>query len=121
MEWKKRVESWLSYESLEATLKTDLTALVEDEEALEDAFYQPLTFGTGGMRGLLGPGINRMNIYTVRKAAKGLALFLEKKYETFGSRGVVVAYDSRHFSKEFAIETARGLGIHGIQTYIFSS
>src|SRR5699024_9890645 len=78
-------------------------------------------FGTGGMRGILGVGTNRMNIYTVRKAAKGLAYYIEENGELAKSRGVVIAYDSRHMSQEFAFEAAKTLGYHGIQVYVFDS
>src|SRR5699024_12386465 len=74
--WKTAFEKWDSYQDLDPSLKEELNRMKEDEEALEDAFYQKLTFGTGGMRGILGPGINRMNMYTVRKAVNGLAEYL---------------------------------------------
>ncbi|MFC0013742.1 MULTISPECIES: phospho-sugar mutase [Allobacillus] len=121
MTWRKLANQWLAFDQLEASLKSELEQIQTNEKALEDAFHQPLTFGTGGMRGILGPGTNRMNIYTVRKAAKGLARYLESFGQTFKERGVVVAYDSRHMSKEFAVETARVLGKHGIKTYVFTS
>jgi len=90
-------------------------------EALEDCFYKNLEFGTGGMRGEIGPGTNRLNIYTVRKATEGLARFIEENGDEAKERGVVIAYDSRHKSPEFALEVAQVLGNHGIQTYIFES
>ena len=89
--------------------------------ALEEAFYQELTFGTGGVRGILGPGINRMNIYTVRKAINGLANHLIANMQDVKDRGVVVAYDSRYMSEEFALEAAKVLGVYGIKTYVFES
>ncbi len=85
------------------------------------AFYKNLEFGTGGMRGELGAGTNRLNVYTVRKATQGLAKFIEKLGEEAKKRGVVVAYDSRHKSPEFAMEVAATLGAHGITTYVFES
>src|SRR5690606_36347097 len=85
------------------------------------AFYKHLEFGTGGMRGIIGPGTNRMNIYTVRKAAGGLARYIEEQGHIAKSRGVVIAYDSRHKSKDFAMEAAKVLGHHGIQVYVFES
>lgn len=119
--WKSVYEKWASYASLESGLKEDLTKLAANEAECQEAFYQELTFGTGGMRGILGPGTNRMNIYTVRKAVKGLALYLEENDEQAKEQGVVVAYDSRYMSKEFAVEAARVLGVHGIKTYVFES
>src|SRR5699024_9464193 len=86
-----------------------------------DAFYTELTFGTGGMRGELGPGINRMNIYTVRKVVNGLANYLTDQSGDVRDRGVAVAYDSRYMSQEFAIETAKVLGAHGIKAYVFDT
>ena len=102
-------------------LRDQLDELVGDESTLEEAFYQELTFGTGGMRGVLGPGTNRLNIYSVRKAIHGLANYLISQDITAKERGVVIAYDSRHMSQEFAIEAAKVLGVFGIKTYIFSS
>ncbi|MGP4073238.1 phospho-sugar mutase [Piscibacillus sp. B03] len=121
MNWRDQYNRWNQYKELDQALKNSLVELSENEQLLEEAFYKPLEFGTGGMRGVWGPGTNRMNIYTVRKAAKGLALYLEKQSAGFKERGVVVAYDSRYMSKEFAIETARVLGVHDIPTYIFTS
>lgn len=121
MNWRKIAESWLAFDQLDEELKTELEQIKHDDQAMQDAFYEPLKFGTGGIRGVLGVGINRMNIYTVRKAAKGLALYLERYGSDFKKHGVVVAYDSRYKSKEFAIETARVLGVHGIKTYVFTS
>lgn len=86
---------------------------------LEDFFYKNLEFGTGGMRGEIGPGTNRMNIYTVRKASAGLAAYIAKQGEDAKKRGVAIAYDSRHKSPEFAMEAAKTLASQGIQTYVF--
>lgn len=93
----------------------------EDADKKYDAFYQPLEFGTAGMRGILGAGINRMNIYTVRQATEGLSQLILEKGEEAKERGVVIAYDSRHQSPEFALETARVLAHHGIKAYVFES
>ena len=76
--------------------------IANDTAQLEDSFYKHLEFGTGGMRGIIGPGTNRMNTYTVRKAAEGLAHYIEENGNESKARGVVIAYDSRHKSKEFA-------------------
>ncbi|MCD2486572.1 phospho-sugar mutase, partial [Staphylococcus aureus] len=85
----------------------------------EDCFYKDLEFGTGGMRGEIGAGTNRMNIYTVRKASAGVAAYISKQGEEAKKRGVVIAYDSRHKSPEFAMEAAKTLATQGIQTYVF--
>ncbi|AWC30321.1 phospho-sugar mutase [Bacillus cytotoxicus] len=121
MEWKKEYSRWLSYANLDAELKQQLEDMKQDEKKIEDSFYKNLEFGTGGMRGELGAGTNRLNVYTVRKATKGLAHFIESLGEEAKKRGVVVAYDSRHKSPEFAMEVAATLGAHGITTYVFES
>lgn len=121
MDWKQEFSRWLSYAELDAELKEQLENMKQDEKKIEDSFYKNLEFGTGGMRGELGAGTNRLNVYTVRKATKGLARFIEKLGEEAKKRGVVVAYDSRHKSPEFAMEVAATLGAHGITTYVFES
>lgn len=121
MNWKKEFSRWLSYAELDAELKEQLENMKQDEKKIEDSFYKNLEFGTGGMRGELGAGTNRLNVYTVRKATQGLAKFIEKLGEEAKKRGVVVAYDSRHKSPEFAMEVAATLGAHGITTYVFES
>ncbi|WP_217586355.1 phospho-sugar mutase [Lentibacillus saliphilus] len=119
--WREAYQKWLTFEHLEPQLKAELDQLNGDETALEEAFYKDLTFGTGGMRGVLGPGTNRMNIYTVRRAVEGLKTYLLQNCVNVKDRGVVVAYDSRYQSREFAVETARVLGGHGIKTYVFET
>ncbi|EMJ6445287.1 MULTISPECIES: phospho-sugar mutase [Bacillus] len=121
MNWKQEFSRWLSYAQLDAELKEQLENMKQDEKKIEDSFYKNLEFGTGGMRGELGAGTNRLNVYTVRKATKGLASFIEKLGEEAKKRGVVVAYDSRHKSPEFAMEVAATLGARGITTYVFES
>ncbi|MFJ5562196.1 phospho-sugar mutase [Lysinibacillus xylanilyticus] len=101
-------------------LKEELLAIVNDASQIEDRFYQYLQFGTAGMRGVLGAGTNRMNIYTIRRAAYGLAQYITEHGETAKQRGVVIAYDTRHFSKDFAIETAQVLGALGVKVFVFS-
>lgn len=116
--WKDEYLKWLDNPSLDKNLKSAL--LTSDELQLEDMFYTNLSFGTGGMRGILGPGSNRLNIYTIRKANNGLALYLLNTYRKKDlPRGVVIAYDNRHMSKEFAEESAKVLGAYGIKTYLF--
>ncbi|MFC7321842.1 phospho-sugar mutase [Halobacillus campisalis] len=119
MTWNQEFERWNNFADLDPALRTELDRLQQDEQSLEDAYYKNLEFGTGGMRGKLGPGTNRMNIYTIRRAAEGLAAYVESKNAK--EQGVVVAYDSRYMSQEFSIETAKVLGRHGIQSYVFSS
>ncbi|WP_242230059.1 phospho-sugar mutase [Bacillus cereus group sp. BfR-BA-01329] len=121
MNWKQEFSRWLSYAELDTELKEQLENMKQDEKKIEDSFYKNLEFGTGGMRGELGAGTNRLNVYTVRKATQGLAKFIEKLGEEAKKRGVVVAYDSRHKSPEFAMEVAATLGAHGITTYVFES
>ncbi|MEI3893985.1 MULTISPECIES: phospho-sugar mutase [unclassified Bacillus (in: firmicutes)] len=121
MNWKQEFSRWLSYAELDAELKEQLENMKQDEKKIEDSFYKNLEFGTGGMRGELGAGTNRLNVYIVRKATQGLAKFIEKLGEEAKKRGVVVAYDSRHKSPEFAMEVAATLGAHGITTYVFES
>lgn len=119
MSWEEQYERWAAYENLEEELKLILQEKKDDKKWLEDSFYKNLEFGTGGMRGEIGPGTNRMNVYTIRKAAEGLARYIEAYGEEAKARGVVIAYDCRHKSPEFAIEAAKTLGYHGIQTYVF--
>lgn len=121
MSWRKIYEQWSTYENLDESLSQQLAALSDQADALEDAFYAPLEFGTAGMRGILGPGINRMNIYTIRQATEGLARFIDTQDEDTRKRGVAIAYDSRHLSPEFALEAACTLAQHGIPSYVFES
>ncbi len=121
MSWRKIYEQWSTYENLDESLSQQLAALSDQTDALEDAFYAPLEFGTAGMRGILGPGINRMNIYTIRQATEGLARFIDTQDEDTRKRGVAIAYDSRHLSPEFALEAACTLAQHGIPSYVFES
>lgn len=121
MSWEQVYEQWKNNTDLEENLKKQLADLEEDPEKLEDAFYAPLEFGTAGMRGILGPGINRMNIYTVRQATEGLARFMDEQDDETRRRGVAIAYDSRHMSPEFALEAAKTLAKHDIPSYVFES
>ena len=117
MNWQDIALKWEKFEGLEDYLKTQLENFSEKEK--EEAFYAPLEFGTAGMRGIVGPGINRMNIYTVRQATEGLARLIETYGEEAKKRGVAIAHDSRHFSPEFALESAKVLVKHGIKAYVF--
>ena len=117
MKYKQVYEQWVMYPHLEKNLKQKLGSLSEAE--IEDAFYTDLQFGTGGMRGEVGPGTNRMNIYTIRKANVGFAKYLLEHFKSEKERGVVIAYDNRHYSKEFAYESAKVMASYGIKAYLF--
>lgn len=119
MSWKLVAERWLNFSGLDQELKEQLERVKQDETQLEELFCKNLEFGTAGMRGEIGPGTNRMNIYTVRKASEGLARYLLSEDEKNAQRGVVIAYDSRHKSPEFALEVAKTIGKHGIKSYLF--
>lgn len=121
MSWEQVYEQWVKEDSLPAELKKELSELKKDPEKCKDAFYAPLEFGTAGMRGVLGAGINRMNIFTVRQATEGLARFMETQGPEAKSRGVAIAYDSRHMSPEFAMEAAKTLAYHNIPAYVCES
>lgn len=121
MSWEQVYEQWLNETNLPEQLKNDLNDLKTDPERCQDAFYAPLEFGTAGMRGILGAGINRMNIFTIRQATEGLARFIDAQGEDAKKRGVAIAFDSRHMSPEFSMEAARTLAHHGITSYVFES
>lgn len=119
MNWKMKAERWLGFAGLDPELKAELESIKENGQHLEEVFYKNLEFGTGGMRGEIGAGTNRMNLYTVRKASAGLAAYIEQHGSEAKQRGVAIAYDSRHKSPEFAMEAAKTLASRGIQTYVF--
>jgi phosphoglucomutase len=117
MTWKTEWTKWSTHSELSSELKKQMNEMTQCER--EDAFYKQLEFGTGGMRGELGAGPNRMNIYTIRKVTAGLATYIEENGTEAKQRGVVIAYDSRHGSAEFALEAAKILGANGIKSYVF--
>lgn len=119
MSYQENYQKWLDFAELPDYLRHDLENM--DEKTKEDAFYTNLEFGTAGMRGLIGAGTNRINIYVVRQATEGLARLIESKGGNEKERGVAIAYDSRHFSPEFAFESAAVLAKHGIKSYVFES
>ncbi|MFA9558897.1 phospho-sugar mutase [Evansella sp. AB-rgal1] len=121
MSWKLNYEKWVGTPNLLKEYKDELDQLAGNEAKLEEAFYRNLEFGTGGLRGELGAGTNRMNLYTVRKATEGLAQYIVSQGSEAMERGVAIAYDCRHMSPEFGLEAAKTLGHHGIKTYLFSS
>lgn len=116
--WKDVYKQWLDYKNLDKFVRKDLKDKTDIE--LEDMFYTDLSFGTGGMRGILGAGTNRLNIYTIRRANNGLAQYLIKTYSQEAlKRGVVIAHDNRLMSQEFSKESAKVLGAYGIKSYLF--
>ena len=119
MTYQENFQKWADFADLPDYLRRDLESM--DEKTKEDAFYTNLEFGTAGMRGLIGAGTNRINIYVVRQATEGLARLIESKGGNEKDRGVAIAYDSRHFSPEFAFESAAVLAKHGIKSYVFES
>ncbi|MBO0474968.1 phosphoglucomutase/phosphomannomutase [Enterococcus sp. DIV0840] len=121
MSWEQVYEQWINEENIPENLKKELNDLKENPEKCEDAFYAPLEFGTAGMRGILGAGINRMNIFTIRQATEGLARFMDAEGPEAKRRGVAIAYDSRHMSPEFAMEAAKTLAQHDIPAFVFES
>lgn len=118
MDYKEKYKLWMEDKYFDKKTRDELIEL-NDEKEIEDRFYKELDFGTGGLRGILGAGTNRMNIYTVRKATQGLANFIRK--ENGQGKGVAIAYDSRNMSPEFAEETALCLCANGIKVYLFES
>ena len=120
MEYRVRYRQWLDYEALEPDMRAELEAIKDNEEEIRERFCQELTFGTAGLRGIMGVGSNRMNVYTVQRATSGLALYLLSTYGRDAmQRGVVIAYDNRENSERFAKEAALTLNGFGIRTYVF--
>lgn len=119
MTWQENYQVWAEQENLPADLQADMALLAKDDKLAEDAFYQALSFGTAGMRGIMGAGINRMNIYTIRQATEGLARLMDQQGDAVKAQGVAISYDSRHNSTLFAREAARVLVAHNIKVYLF--
>lgn len=119
MEYRERYEEWLNNPYFDAAIKKELQGIAEDDKEIKERFYKDLEFGTAGLRGIIGAGTNRMNLYTVRKATQGLANYIIKKEEQ--AKGVAIAYDSRRMSPEFADEAALCLTANGIKAYVFES
>lgn len=117
MGYMETYKSWCDNEYFDEATRDELKSIAGNEAEIEDRFYKDLEFGTGGLRGVIGNGTNRMNVYTVRKATQGLANFIIK--DNVADRGVAIAYDSRRMSKEFADEAALCLNANGIKAYIF--
>lgn len=121
MSWEQVYEQWIDSDKLDEKMRKELQDLEEYPERKKDAFYKQLEFGTAGMRGVLGPGVNRMNIFTIRQATEGLARFMDTQDPETKRRGVAIAYDSRHMSPEFAMEAAKTLAKHDIPSFVFES
>ena len=119
MDYLKTYERWLSSEATDEDTKKELLSIKNNEEEIKERFYKDLEFGTAGLRGIIGAGSNRMNIYTVRLATQGLCEDIKNSGEEAVKKGVVIAYDSRHKSKEFAMESAKVLAENGIKAYVF--
>lgn len=119
MDYKKLYDEWLTNPYFDDETKAELKAISADENEIKERFYKELEFGTAGLRGVIGAGVNRMNIYTVRKATQGLANYINK--QNAADKGVAIAYDSRRMSPEFADEAALCLNANGIKAYVFDS
>ena len=119
MNYKELYEEWLSNTCFDDETKAELKAISDDENEIKERFYQELEFGTAGLRGIIGAGVNRMNVYTVRKATQGLANYILKVGGA--DKGVAIAYDSRRMSPEFADVAALCLNANGIKAYVFES
>jgi len=119
MGYKEAYQFWLADAYFDEATKAELAAIADDEKEIEDRFYRELEFGTGGLRGVIGAGTNRMNVYTIRKATQGLANYVLK--QNGKDKGVAIAYDSRFMSPEFADEAALCLAANGIKTYVFDA
>ena len=119
MGYKEMYEEWLNNPYFDDATKAELKAIEGNEKEIEDRFYMDLEFGTAGLRGVIGAGTNRMNVYTVRKATQGLANYINNVHAQ--EKGVAIAYDSRHMSPEFADVAALCLAANGIKAYVFES
>lgn len=119
MQYREIYQEWLDNPYFDEGTKEELRAIANEEKELEDRFYRELEFGTAGLRGVIGAGTNRMNVYTVRKTTQGLANYINRL--GMGKRGVAIAYDSRRMSPEFADEAALCLNANGVKAYVFES
>ena len=119
MGYMETYKAWCENEYFDEDTRAELKSIAGDEKEIEDRFYKDLEFGTGGLRGVIGNGTNRMNVYIVRKATQGLANFIIK--EGTQDKGVAISHDNRRMSREFAQEAALCLAANGIKVYIFPS
>ena len=115
----EKYKFWLENEYFDSRTRSELAVIKDNPEEIEERFYKDLEFGTGGLRGIIGAGTNRMNLYTVRKASHGLANYVLKNAGSINGKGIVIAYDSRHMSQEFALEAALTFAGNGVKTWIF--
>ena len=122
MSYKEIYNEWMESSYFDEETKKELMEITDNENEIKERFYKSLEFGTAGMRGIIGAGTNRMNIYTVRKATRGICKYIDKKYGEEGkNRGVVIAHDSRRMSREFCEEVAATLAAYGIKAFVFDS
>ena len=121
MDYRAAYDKWLNDPSIDQHTKDELNAIANNEREIKDRFFKELEFGTGGLRGILGAGSNRLNIYTIRKATQGLANYILSGDDYTPGMGVAIAHDSRRMSPEFTLETALVLNANGIKTYVFDS
>ena len=122
MSYKDIYNEWMESSYFDEDIKDELRGIADDENEIKERFYKSLEFGTAGMRGIIGAGTNRMNVYTVRKATRGVCKYIERKFGEEGkSRGVVIAHDSRRMSREFCEEAAATLAAYGVKAFVFDS
>ena len=122
MSYKDIYNEWMESSYFDEDTKDELRGIADDENEIKERFYKSLEFGTGGLRGIIGAGTNRMNVYTIRKATRGVCRYIERKFGEEGkSRGVVIAHDSRRMSREFCEEAAATLAAYGIKAFVFDS
>lgn len=122
MSYKDIYNEWMESSYFDEDIKDELRGIADDENEIKERFYKSLEFGTAGMRGIIGAGTNRMNVYTVRKATRGVCKYIERKFGEEGkSRGVVIAHDSRRMSREFCEEAAATLAANGVKAFVFDS
>lgn len=122
MSYKDIYNEWMESSYFDEDIKDELKGIADDENEIKERFYKSLEFGTAGMRGIIGAGTNRMNVYTVRKATRGVCRYIERKFGEEGkSRGVVIAHDSRRMSREFCEEAAATLAAYGVKAFVFDS
>ena len=121
MEYGVRYQQWLNDSQMEPELRQELEAIKNDDKEIYERFYQDLTFGTGGLRGIMGAGTNRMNIYTVGAATQGLSNYLKKEFADLEQIKVVIGHDCRNNSRKFAEISADIFSANGIKVYLFDS
>ena len=122
MSYKDIYNEWIESSYFDEDTKNELRGIADDEKEIKERFYKSLEFGTGGLRGIIGAGTNRMNVYTVRKATRGICRYIDRKFGEEGkNRGVVIAHDSRRMSREFCDEAAATLAAYGVKAFVFDS